>query len=89
MVAIPIAYDQPGVASRMAYHGVGEFIEVDDLTQEGLAQSALRVMKTPAYRDKALYFQNVIAKTPGLDIAADEIEQAFRNFAMKVIQKNK
>jgi zeaxanthin glucosyltransferase len=89
MVAIPIAYDQPGVASRMAYHGVGEFIEVDDLTQEGLAQSALRVMKTPAYRDKALYFQNVIAKAPGLDIAADEIEQAFRNFAMKVIQKNK
>ena len=25
MVAIPIAYDQPGVAARVAYHGVGEF----------------------------------------------------------------
>ena len=27
MVAIPISYDQPGVATRIAYHGVGEFIE--------------------------------------------------------------
>ena len=28
MVAIPIGYDQPGVAARIAYHGVGEFVEV-------------------------------------------------------------
>ena len=25
MVAIPIGYDQPGVAARIAYHGVAEF----------------------------------------------------------------
>jgi UDP-glucoronosyl and UDP-glucosyl transferase len=31
MVAIPIGFDQPGIAARIAYHGVGEFIEVEDL----------------------------------------------------------
>jgi MGT family glycosyltransferase len=83
MVAIPIAYDQPGVAARIAYHGVGEFIEIDDLTAEGLAELVLKVMKNPAYRNKALYFQNVIAKARGLDFAADTIEQAFRKSASK------
>ena len=29
MVAIPIAYDQPGVAARIAYHHVGEFIDLE------------------------------------------------------------
>jgi zeaxanthin glucosyltransferase len=79
MVAIPISYDQPGVAARIAYHGVGEFVEIDDLSEESLRELVLMVMKDPAYRDKARYFQNVIAKTRGLDIAADAIEQAFRS----------
>jgi MGT family glycosyltransferase len=80
MVAIPIAYDQPGVAARIAYHGVGEFIEIDDLTEEGLAELLLKIMKNPAYRNKARYFQNVIAKTRGLDVAAGIIEQAFHKY---------
>jgi MGT family glycosyltransferase len=37
MVAIPIGYDQPGVAARIAYHGVGEFVEIGDLTAERLS----------------------------------------------------
>jgi MGT family glycosyltransferase len=80
MVAIPIAYDQPGVAARIAYHGVGEFIEIDDLTEEGLAELLLKIMKNPAYRNKARYFQNVIAKTRGLNVAAGIIEQAFHKY---------
>ena len=62
---------------------MGEFIEIDDLTAEGLAELVLKVMKNPAYRNKALYFQNVIAKARGLDFAADTIEQAFRKSASK------
>jgi len=30
MVAIPIGYDQPGVAARIVHHGVGEFVEIGD-----------------------------------------------------------
>jgi zeaxanthin glucosyltransferase len=78
IVAIPIAYDQPGVASRIAYHGVGEFIELEALTAEALSESILKVMENPSYRDRAGYLQRVIADTDGLDVAADVIEQAFR-----------
>ena len=78
MVAIPIAYDQPGVAARIAHHGVGEFLNLEDLTEERLFGLIQKVLNDAGYRDKAHYFQKVIAETRGLDIAADVIEQAFR-----------
>ncbi len=77
MVAIPIGYDQFGVALRIAYHGVGEVLEIDDLTVEGLHELIEKVLYTPAYREKARYFRNVIAKRRGLDVAAEAIERAF------------
>jgi zeaxanthin glucosyltransferase len=77
MVAIPIGYDQPGVASRIAYHGVGEFVEVEDLTVKGLSELIQLVRRDQSYSDKARYFQKVIARTRGLDVAADVIERAF------------
>jgi zeaxanthin glucosyltransferase len=78
MVAIPIGYDQPGVAARIAYHRVGEFVEVGDLTAERLSDLIQRVQANPNYRDKARYFQRVIARTHGLDLAANVIERAFK-----------
>jgi zeaxanthin glucosyltransferase len=77
MVAIPIGYDQPGVAARIAYHGVGEFVEVEDLTVKLLSELIQRVRRDQSYYDKARYFQKVIARTRGLDVAADVIERAF------------
>jgi zeaxanthin glucosyltransferase len=83
MVAIPIAYDQFGVALRIAYHGVGEFIEIDHLTVDGLHESIRKVLHTPAYHAKALYFKDVIEKRRGLEIAAEAIEGAFEQ-AIKI-----
>lgn len=77
MVAIPIGYDQPGVAARIAHHGVGEFIEIEDLTVEGVSQLIAKVLGDPGYSKRAQYFRRVIAETGGLDIAADVIERAF------------
>lgn len=77
MVAIPIGYDQPGVAARIAYHGVGEFVDVSEVTAERLSVLVDQVLANPSYRDKAQYFKEVIAQTRGLDVAADVIERAF------------
>jgi MGT family glycosyltransferase len=77
MVAIPIGFDQPGVAARIAYHGVGEFVEVENLTVERLSQLIQRVRKNPSYCDRARYFEKAIAKTQGLDLATDVIERTF------------
>src|SRR5262249_51182843 len=78
MVAIPIGYDQPGVAARIAHHGVGEFVEIEDLTVERVRELIEKVLNNPAYREKADRFQNVIAQTRGLDLAAETIERAFK-----------
>ena len=84
MVAIPIGYDQPGAAARIAHHGVGEFIELDDLTTKRLKALIEKVMQDPSYRERADYFQKVISKTRGLDVAADIIEKAFRKYQAEV-----
>jgi zeaxanthin glucosyltransferase len=78
MVAIPNAYDQPGVAARIAYHGVGEFLEIDDLAVGRVQRLIQEVLENPRYREKARWFQKVIAQTRGLDVAAGVIERAFR-----------
>jgi MGT family glycosyltransferase len=77
MVAIPIGYDQPGVAARIAYHGVGEFVEIGNLTAPHLSELIAKVKANPSYRDKARWFQKVLGETRGLDIAADIIERVF------------
>jgi zeaxanthin glucosyltransferase len=77
MVAIPIGYDQPGVAARIAYHGVGEFVEIGNLTARHLSELMVKVKSNPSYRDKARWFQKILAETRGLDIAADTIERVF------------
>jgi zeaxanthin glucosyltransferase len=73
MVAIPIGYDQPGIAARIAHHGV----EVQDLSIEGLSQLIAKVLRDPGYSNRAQYFRRMIAETRGLDLAADVIERAF------------
>ena len=78
MVAIPISYDQPGVAARIAYHGVGEFLEIEDLAGERVQLLIQEVLENPRYGEKARWFQKVIAQTRRLDVAADVIERAFR-----------
>ena len=78
IVVIPKGFDQPGVAARIAYHGVGEFVEVGDLTAERLSDVIQRVQANPSYRDRARYFRRVIARTHGLDLAADVIEHAVK-----------
>jgi UDP:flavonoid glycosyltransferase YjiC (YdhE family) len=80
MVAIPIGYDQPGVAARIAHHGVGEFLEIEDLTVERLRHLIERVLDNPRYRDKARWFQKVITQKRGLDVAAKVIERGFKRY---------
>ena len=66
MVAIPIGYDQPGVAARIAYHAVGEFVEIGNLAASRLSHLILRVTSNPTYRDKAGWFQKVLGETQKL-----------------------
>jgi UDP:flavonoid glycosyltransferase YjiC (YdhE family) len=84
MVAIPIGYEQPGIAARIAHHGTGEFIEVDELTTDRLRGLIEKVLQDPSYRKRAEYFQKVISETRGLDMAVDIVEQAFQKYQTEV-----
>jgi zeaxanthin glucosyltransferase len=81
MVAIPIAFDQPGISARITHHGVGEFVDLDNLSVDNLLELIRRVLTSRSYAERAYYFKEVIAKTRGLDVAADVIEQAFQKGA--------
>ena len=77
MVAIPIGYDQFGVATRIVHHGVGESLGVDDLSIEALHTLIEKVLYTHSYREKAQYFKKIIVQRRGLGVAAESIEHAF------------
>ncbi len=77
LVAVPIGYDQPGVATRIAHHGVGEFLTLDRATPENLLALMKQVLGQPGYRDKARAMQHTIAQAKGLDRAAELVRQAF------------
>ena len=78
MVAIPVGFDQPGIAARIVYHGVGESVPVASINKEDLSGAIQEVLGNPSYRDTARRFQRTIAQTHGLDRAADVLERAFQ-----------
>jgi len=77
LVALPIGYDQPGVAARIEFHGIGRFVPFEDLTVNRLLRHIREVLSDPSFREKALSFQKLIRETHGLKRAADIVEQAF------------
>ena len=77
MVAIPVGYDQPGVAARIAHHGVGEFIDVQELTADALLARIRSVLGQGRFQEAAGRFRDALARMGGPRRAADIVEQAF------------
>ncbi len=73
-VAIPVSFDQPGVAARIAHHGTGLVASLDGLTGPGLAAFAREALDDPTYRANARRLQGAILRTDGLSQAADLLE---------------
>jgi zeaxanthin glucosyltransferase len=64
-VAIPVTYDQPGVAARIAHKQ----------TADHLSTLLNKVLNDPTYRDNARKLKEAIAKANGLSVAADLVEE--------------
>jgi MGT family glycosyltransferase len=75
-VAIPITFDQPGVAARIADKKTGVVTSLDNLTAEHLSTLLNEVLSNPIYRANARKLQKAIAKANGLSVAADLIEDS-------------
>src|SRR5258708_1224197 len=76
-VAIPVSFDQPGIAARIAHHKTGVVTSLDRLTPAHLSRLLDEVVNDATYRDNARRIQKAIVKTNGLSLAADLVEQSF------------
>lgn len=75
MVAIPVANDQPGVAARIAYTGVGEVVSLKQLSVAKVRSAVEKVLTQECYKKRAIEMQGAIARSGGVQKAADIIEQ--------------
>jgi zeaxanthin glucosyltransferase len=76
-VGIPITFDQPGVATRIAAKKTGVTMPFEKLTSDHLSTLLGEVLNNDVYRENARKIQDVIAKTNGLSMAADIVERSF------------
>jgi zeaxanthin glucosyltransferase len=75
-VAIPIAFDQPGVAARIAHKQTGVVTVLDKLTTDHLSTLVGEVLNDSTYRNNARKLQKAIAEADGLSVAADLLEES-------------
>jgi MGT family glycosyltransferase len=76
MVAIPMAFEQPGIAARLAFHGAGRILAPNKVTGDSLRQAILDVAGKSRYRQAAQRFAAEIALGGGRERAAEIIEEA-------------
>jgi UDP:flavonoid glycosyltransferase YjiC (YdhE family) len=77
MAAIPIANDQPGVASRLEWLGVAEVVDLSKLNATRLRAALMKILQDPRYREKAQARAAELRKINGVRLAADLVEKAF------------
>jgi MGT family glycosyltransferase len=75
-VAIPVTYDQPGVAARIVNKQTGVATSLDKLTADHLSALLHEVLSNSTYRNNARTLQKAIAEVNGLSVAAELVEQA-------------
>jgi len=73
-VAVPVTFDQPGVAARVAHHQTGVVPSLEKLTADHLSTLLDQVLTNSIYRDSAGKLQKAVAETNGLSVAADLVE---------------
>jgi zeaxanthin glucosyltransferase len=81
MVAIPLALDQPAVATRLARLGIAEVLPVMRLSARKIHRAVTKVLNDPSYRDAAVKMQAELHSLRGSERAAEVIEEALQRHA--------
>lgn len=75
VVALPVSNDQPGVAERVRYHGVGLSVGTGWLAIGGLRKAVRTVLGDASFRERTIKMAAAIAATGRAPLAADLIEE--------------
>ncbi|MDQ6678155.1 MAG: glycosyltransferase [Acidobacteriota bacterium] len=78
LVAIPIAFEQPGIAARIQWTGTGDFVPLSKATTPRLRSCVKRVLTEASYRQAAGAMAEKIRATGGCQQAANIIEDVIR-----------
>ena len=76
LIAIPITYEQPAIASRVRWTGVGEVLSLKNLRVSRLKQVIEQVLQNSSYALQAQRVKQAIADAGGVKAAADIIERS-------------
>jgi zeaxanthin glucosyltransferase len=78
MVVIPITYEQPGIAMRVAHIGAGTILPLSQVSPGGLRAAIKRTLAIERYSVNALGMAALIRPAGGVARAADLIENVSR-----------
>ncbi len=73
MVVIPLAYDQPAIAARLARLGIAEALPAKMLSAQRIRVALTTILGDSRYRERAQAVQAALRATPGAARAADII----------------
>jgi zeaxanthin glucosyltransferase len=78
LVAIPVAFDQPGVAARIRWIGAGEFIPSSKINANQLRSVLQQLLHGSLYRGAARRIRDALASSGGVEEAVRIIEEVIR-----------
>ena len=78
LVAIPIAFEQPGIAARIEWTGTGRFLPASRVTPRRLRTEIETVLRGPSYRQAAERMKVWLEQSGGSARAAAIIEEVSR-----------
>lgn len=84
MLALPIAFDQPGVAARVRHAGIGRKASARTSGASALAAHLRALLDDPSYRRSLAPLSAELAQAGGTARAADLVEQALAHTAAGV-----
>ena len=76
LAAVPFEFDQPGVASRIAFHHVGQVVNKGRNSVEAWRTALGQLLADRTYYREAQRFLRLIQSTRGTERAAEIVEQA-------------
>ncbi|UJF31875.1 macrolide family glycosyltransferase [Paenibacillus hexagrammi] len=83
LIVVPIAADQPIVASRIAELGAGRVLDISTLTVEILRESVQDVLLTDTYRHNSSRIGLALRQAGGQQAAIEQINQFKLNFGVE------
>ena len=76
MLCLPVTNDQPGIARRVEYLGIGEVIGIGRARADRIHKLLKRLLTEPGYRETAAKLREKVKGLNGPAMAADIVERA-------------